>query len=1338
MADYGLLGPMNEEPEDAGEPTTRPSYSGQGSLLTASYAHQVFGSARQGRILRGEEEPTPTSKVEAASTGVFQPSDEVGSLFAQAAQHEALARATYTEQDFDPAALFAATMPHAEFPTEEAPEGFTVRDGVNFMFGEDMAILGIKWDQDGFSWKMDTMQEQWSEHPVMSTIAAAGLVATAVVPFVGVLRKSAKVGKIAQWGVTKYVDEPTKLARAMDAPKGLLNVRDKAKAIKTGMMDSSLLKYGDDWHALADDMLDQVDEGYYALSGGKTVNPYWEQSVVDKVRQIADPEERLAALGGPKALKQALLNKDHLIRYNRLRKVVESGEGTQWQKMRYQLQKRYSNTYFNLGETVNKAFITRLDDFYTHGQFDKLFRYSPGEEHWDDLYKYLNDALPEERLAELPSKVRHQFEHLGSRWESLQSRMWKTGFIDDETYRSIGRRHIPALNVNTPDDVLDVTDSVIDLTVKGQKAPKMTSVTLLKRQKGKQEIIEAAERGKLITNPDILIQTGYIRDSLLLNNYEFVRDLALNAGDNLVSPLSSYAIKPEAFHRLSDAAKANFISLDSLPGHGVTTRIRRMVAKKLNIDPKDIDELPYISREVFDQFFNPEDGAFKMANQAAEFLGIATAIHKTAVTALNPPTHFANLGGNLGFFMPMAGVNPVAPTTINDMRDFTKVFKGIAKRRMNKVDDVDDIFKSREVMEEIFQEAGVNPKLAMKINGKIDHEVDLIDELMNPAVRQMIEEQSFEQVEGFNKLEALIPIMEQKGGVAAALLADAFGKASKAINKGIPVGGGRRVGKNSLHIMSSAYLAEDMVPKFAAYLAKRRQGLNVDSAVLEIGRRFPQYKTVGKSIRGLRRFALPWVTFPAEAMRIMKNNIMDKPLAMLPWLHSPQIAQGLLAVTGGGPATPEEAQAAKQAAPFWASSPNTVVTDPQFQGGVVGGGTGAFTGYVAGGLMGGPLGAAVGAGIGAAAGAVTGYLGTKGEEDLRAWTLDFLPHSSLMPTTDNPYAEPTDMRGVMDLSPLEPFAILMPIYDTMTGKSSFGKEIPVEGLSDAVAKSAAGLFGMMSPPWVQKYGMKTGQPGGNLYSMSDVSLMGMGGLAGAAAGAALAGPAGAAIGAAAGGAGLATFDPTRLKEDLGLQINASTGERGNPVYDVLMNSFTGLGKNWRITPEQRAFNEKLRDNHLKELRTYLKKQMTQAAHSEDMDAFNAAIGKYHRTYIQQYDDPVTAQSKFTDGMDRLLGEIHSHPLLRRFSLEDLQKRLMNASTFAAETRGKFADSLVEAYHQELIARAIKGAATGNSIGYDVDVDLDNLEPLPLFETTTTKKRRRKKKPTGLFDSPSLL
>jgi hypothetical protein len=278
------------------------------------------------------------------------------------------------------------------------------------------------------------------------------------------------------------------------------------------------------------------------------------------------------------------------------------------------------------------------------------------------------------------------------------------------------------------------------------------------------------------------------------------------------------------------------------------------------------------------------------------------------------------------------------------------------------------------------------------------------------------------------------------------------------------------------------------------------------------------------------------------------------------------------------------------------------------------------------------------------------------------------------------------------------------------GEDEFGNDIMADGPFDYATKAMVQTFGLLSPPWVQKYGFRVGTPDAGFLGMDRVSTMTLAGAAGAVAGYKMGGPLGAAGIGVAGMALGSQIDTSRFEEDIGIRENPRTGERGNPVFDVLFNTATGLGKSWKTTPGQKAFNDKIKEDSLKKFRASLRKKMVDKASNGDEEGFNQMMQDYFMTYVTQYENPREAQAKFSESMATLMPKLRRNPQFARFSLEELEARLREATAFAVKHRGEFSDKRVEDLRKEIMLRSLNQHKKGDAIGYDRDYDFKRSSP----------------------------
>jgi hypothetical protein len=1289
----------------------------------------------------------------------------------------------FTDLDFDdldPAEVSSLTLQGADLPTEEMPEGSMLQNGVNFLFGEDMAILGMKWDEKGFDMSLENMMQQWAEHPVMSSITLGMNLATLVFPAIGAVRKGAKLGKYG----AKFVDPLVQEKRIFDVGEELLRKGEKVpwRGIKgtKGFKESSLI---DPRVAGADPMekgLRQLLEvGADDGMGGWKHFAAEEGQMLQEMLEAGAGAEAVKKFGAPN-IKKALLGDDHMRRFRELQWKNTSGYASPLEKMKYDLQKRFANNYFNLGAAaITPETIRKTHKFFLGAEFDKILQHEIPENLHTMHSRYIQGLATEsEALAAFgseeafaPAKALRGFlQQIQQDGVDMglftKQQLRESSLIDPSVHWKVEKKKGQVISsgfqeeLRMPTPVTQrVTDEGIQFVGKdaaGARLPSnLFSASFTHRNVyGTREALEKGyAAGELIVDPHIVAQLSAVHDKAIQNTYGHLAEQIAKHDPITGMGFNQWFAKHADWEKLPDAAKAHWMDMNDVGGFAsktfnrqgwdeITPRLKRMVAIKLGHSVDDVGniisketgrimddfKLPMMRKDFFEDIFHPEAGTLAGQNAMISTMFLSTALHKTMKTAFNLRTHVTNFVGNAAM-LGMAGMNPFSRQAAEDGGQMAKAFSAIAKsRRAGRVDQA-DMFSVKH-LEHIFDTTEGLERYAY--SKKFGTRIDMVDELSDPRVQMLIEKQSFSEAEGFGSMERMMDALARMDASeeGAPITLKMAGSVVKALT-----GVGKEMSEKSklqklMHGASEKYLQEDMIPKMMYFMNLRRSGMSIESAVNEVGRRLPQYATVGRSVAESRRFILPWITFPAEMTRIMKNNMMDFPMRTAAMVRIPALAQMTAGITGIGPPTSEEAQEGMREAPMWAQNASTVL----LKGGkttaaLLAGSTGAFTGAIMGGAKGGAVGAMVGAAAGGTAGVLGGYAwGDEDEKNLRAWSMGVLPWSSLQPVSTSPEAEPHGLKDMLDLSPMEPFATLMPIMNVLMQRGSFGEDMPVSGPTDAMAKATMGMIGFMSPPLMQKYGMKVGDPNTGFFDLAGgagrLSAMALGGGIGYAAGGIKGAAAGAGLGLAAGA------NTIRLQEDLGFRKNVTTGQEGNIIFDGLLNSTLGIGVSYKATPEQRLFNEKMRRDRFGDMRRVYQKQMDYAILNGREDMFNESLSNLSRSFSTEYLNPVQATEKFGEYAKRRLDKIGKHPQLKAYSQEQLAQMLDEAVRFAGEKRGEAAKRRVKAIQDEMMLRIMQKEQSGLVIGgFDYDVDL--VSGLIGPAAMAPKKKRTKKGGRGV-------
>ena len=1207
---------------------------------------------------------------------------------------------------------------------------------INFLVGSELGILGFELDQKGLHWSLNRMKQQWSEHPILSGITLAGVVAGGVFPAGAAISKSIKVGTIAKLTYGKTGGLAGTLAK-----KNLLPARSHVDIVRKMAIES----------------LDESDD---------VLLKHFQPDVAKRILEMSDDE--IAATYPAHIIQNRLLAQNHLMKirniYDRVEYDPESASALD--KFKYSFYKNFANRYYEFPSDVSEKYVVNINKIYDEQNVSEVIQSIPSSPYVNKLiYAFFLDNDPRrawgsfvrnlDKLVKNKKISREEYlrtvkftQALGTRLSNLQADMLAEGFITRGEIQKIGVFHIPVVYKSKdffsaeviekhlsiiPDEVmvrLRKNPNLARAVVGKFKVPEIFGPGVLPRGVDKEKIFRALVTDQLADTPEFLVFNGLLKDYLYFESYKMVRDLAVSAlrGEKRVSKIMK---TKEEFEALSESAKKFWVKLDDIPNLArteplyapiqdiITKRLTRMINYAMG---EEVHDLPYINIRAFEEIFG-ERGMMKQVNYIPSVLETLSTVHKIMNTVMNPSSHGNNILGNIVFLM-MAGVNVFKPSFWKNFEHGSDFFYQVSK------------FIKENPSPTAFREAFEPHNLVSFLSGgkdilrtKFGTEVNLIEVFSHPQTRLVLDESAFEAAEGFVRFRQQLSRLSQlnpgefrpvKHG-----LAKTIGKLSE-----VPVV------KQILDNSSALYLAEDIVPKHAYLLQLLEEGWSLDSALIEIGRRLPQYATIGRSFSETRKFAFPWISFPMEAVRIMKNNITDFPFRMFPWLMLPRIMQFFLAETEMSPAL-EEIPEVKKSLKRWAVKPTAVLLNERgmkIAGAMATGGLGA----AAGGAIGGAKGALVGGVLGSIFGASLAELGTEIQEkskdigsDYRSWLLDFLPYSAILPTTTSEFAleSPMAARELMELSPIQPLSIIKDLMDVISGTTGFGTDIPAIDQLDPISKAALGLVAFVSPSWMQKYGLRFTEPEGrfipteNLFGRDIRVPKEVTATAGALIGGAVGlqgGLLGGAAGALIGGLAGSEMNFHRLLVDIGLKEDSITGKPGNPIYDVLFNTFTGGAKNYGASPNVRLVNEAFRAKKFQRARGALLTRYRDQLSADDLEGAEQTLAQIYASFTAQHLNPEKATLEYEEWVVRNIKVIRQHPALRSLSEEELIEGLRRATKTARAIRSGYMRQLIAAWRKELYLRNM-----------DKEVNLyDKLFLIPEEEEADedkVRKARKKKK-----------
>lgn len=704
---------------------------------------------------------------------------------------------------------------------------------------------------------------------------------------------------------------------------------------------------------------------------------------------------------------------------------IESGLATKSETMLHALDKRFGNSYMEAADPVASAeymngwvesFKKNVADNET---FRQLYKLAPPDEHGIKIAQFFSDPS---KLTEIPEKYRPWALQMADELRTTQSQMVKEGLLSSDEAEKVGPTWFSMLREGTPSADVGAYTKVLSTDPSGKtqmlSVPKTYSPNLLQRKMSKPEvqdflvrkeaaqlleqgdnagalgILDTAKHasarkliedgkqfdavkllnldGKVDLTPKNLTVGSLAQQKALLESYRWVRDIAIKYGKKAAD--------------LTPEMKASWSSLDDMFG---SDRVRRMVGTAKGLDTP-ADELGFIPKHLYNEI-EEVTGAGGKRGSIIDLMDLGSAILKTVKTSANPSTHGQNILGN-AILMWNSGVNIFGKEYLSAQSQAWSAIRGMQKS---------------------FREKGAIGELGNlgSVTGVTGKEIKLADELNSKEVQSLIEMSSLLSSEGIGTIQR---ITEAAGkGSFTKMAGHLFQKAAKITR---------------LDKAADVYMAEDGAMKFAHFLTLRQRGLSRQSAVLEVGKRLPMYNTVGPVWKGLRKSAQPWITFPVEITRIMKNNMMDYPLRTSMVLQMPHFLQlgsyGGMQALGRGQ-TYQTINDRKSQLPEWAQKPSTVMTP---------------------------------------------WVDRNG--DFRHATLDFLPYTSMFPETTSKDSPITQQLPIFR----EWFPIMSGFYHALTGKDAWGRDIPTNSITQKVSTAALETAGLLSPPLVDKYVMNSQDP----------------------------------------------------------------------------------------------------------------------------------------------------------------------------------------------------------------------------------------------------------------------
>lgn len=258
----------------------------------------------------------------------------------------------------------------------------------------------------------------------------------------------------------------------------------------------------------------------------------------------------------------------------------------------------------------------------------------------------------------------------------------------------------------------------------------------------------------------------------------------------------------------------------------------------------------YLQNNIADQVQEMVD----MPDMAMALYDEALRMWKAGKTIANPATHGRNVLGNIPFSI-LAGNNAMDPRNAKYYRAAVKLAiagPGGLSRKMTQRLVGDAKIPKGVTREELF-------KIGL-LGGDFD----------SAELRSMVESLD------------LPPEMPQG---AEELPTNLVGRSRRA--RALAAKGGREAWRK----IQTLYRLEDDFYKIAAYLKYRESGMSQEAAVTEIRKWFPFYDQIGNSgtLKFMRRFPFPFLSFLHETVRIMGAAAKEKPVTMAAMMMLPAL-----------------------------------------------------------------------------------------------------------------------------------------------------------------------------------------------------------------------------------------------------------------------------------------------------------------------------------------------------------------------------------------------------------------------------------------------------------------
>lgn len=895
------------------------------------------------------------------------------------------------------------------------------------------------------------------------------------------------------------------------------------------------------------------------------------------------------------------INLDHVSRYNeRIGRIDQLGVDNVPLKDQayYYATKAFHNTYHQATDTkqvfnVAAEWRNRTAPLFAErGEFSKHLADLPPDDIAPMLGKYLVD---QSALEQIPAQYRPWAIRAVGDLKNRQLSMVKEGMITEKEASAVGEFWVSTVRKGSQVDLGDTT-VIMDRTNSGglrmMKVPRTSSVNLLQRRTSPEELRTLVEK----QSAKELLSAGKVNEAL--------RVLGNNEGFDDARALINQGEISKATKLLSTESEIDFtpksITFGSLFNQGLlheSYRFMRDIALNGDIT-KSKQYISALSDAQKNNWMNLDDlaGSDRLRRMVAVSRGLAPDavdelgwVPKTVFSQLKEFTDGTFQSSMTDLLKLGTAIHKTAKTALSPATQVSNVLGNgvlLMNAGINPLSDEfgDLIGRSAGVVANFFKmkrgkEIDKTYEAAGFIESKVGKgQISIADEFASGELTDLLE---------FRSMMSNDSTMEGLGAIERMAKSKSFagwlaGKVNRAADK-----------SRVIPMLSDTYMAADAIPKMAYFLNLRQRGFTRQAAAMEVGRRMPMYQGVGVVSQMARGWFLPWVTFSSEMTRVLKNNMQDYPFRTAMMMQIPGLAQvGAYSVAGqmkSGIAA--ETEDRRQQLPAWADRPNSIITPIEDR-----------------------------------------------NADLRSMTLDFLPYSAVMPPS---IADTSPLLKKLPFGLDEPMPILMGLGYALSGKDSWGRDIPTDPSkpSQKVGMMALNMMGFFAPPMADRY----------------------------------------------------LFDPTEAKfgykflQETGQALNPYTEKAGDPTFDFFVNNFAGV-KMYAASPEQQAANESFVKSEIQTYRGALSRQWQGLLKSGDLEGAAEKMRRISQTFAQEYKDPGIAHRKMIEWMKSHTSALKKHPQLRNFSKEELQFMLRDIEETSAGQRTKAKQDRINMLRRELQRR----------------------------------------------------